>query len=160
MADLNTRTFDWDDEIENEGSEFVILQPGEYFFEVKNFEKGTFPGSQKVPPCNKAILTLAIQDGNGRTLTTIKDDIFLCEATEWRISQFFISVGLKKHGERTKMRWNECIGTKGRVKIRQDKWEGRDGNEMISNRVDKYCDPADIPSLSVPSSSQPGAYEF
>lgn len=148
MADLNQiRTFDWDDEIENEGTEFMnLVNGGTYFFEVTKFERGVFPGSAKIPPCNKAALTLTVKDENGR-VAIVNDDIFLCDVTEWRISQFFISIGLKKHGEKTKMRWGEVVGCKGMFKVRHDKWTGKDGVERVSYRVDKYMDPADIPSV-------------
>ena len=45
------------DEIEND-NEFQILPDGDYNFTVTGFERGRHQGSAKLPPCNKAIITL------------------------------------------------------------------------------------------------------
>ena len=45
---------DWDDAIENDGQEFIVLPEGDYNFTVTDFERGRFPGGQKIPVCNKA----------------------------------------------------------------------------------------------------------
>ena len=52
---------DWDDAIENDGQEFVTLEEGDYNFTVTGFERGRFPGSAKLPACNKATLTPAVR---------------------------------------------------------------------------------------------------
>ena len=53
------REFGWDDEIEND-NEFQILPDGDYNFTVTGFERGRHQGSAKLPPCNKAIITLNV----------------------------------------------------------------------------------------------------
>ena len=55
----NNAVLDWNDIIEDDGQEFVLLEEGDYNFIVRDFERGRFPGSAKLPACNKAILTLA-----------------------------------------------------------------------------------------------------
>ena len=60
MADLMERELGWNDEIENDGQAFSILQEGDYHFGVLSFERARHNGSDKIPPCNKAVLTLAI----------------------------------------------------------------------------------------------------
>ena len=59
MADYinNNAGMDWDDAIENDGQEFIILPEGDYNFMVTGFERGRFPGSAKIPACNKATIT-------------------------------------------------------------------------------------------------------
>ena len=52
---------DWNDAIENDGQEFVTLEEGDYNFTVTGFERGRFPGSVKIPPCNKAAITIAVE---------------------------------------------------------------------------------------------------
>ena len=47
----------WDDEIQNEGG-YEVLPEGDYTFRVEKFERARHAGSEKIPPCNKAILTL------------------------------------------------------------------------------------------------------
>lgn len=51
----------WDDQIENDGQEFIILPEGGYNFTVTEFERGRFPGSAKIPACNKVTLTLEVK---------------------------------------------------------------------------------------------------
>lgn len=60
MADYinNNAGMDWDDAIENDGQEFIILPEGDYNFTVTDFERGRFPGSAKMSACNKATLSL------------------------------------------------------------------------------------------------------
>ena len=63
MADKNM--MDWNDTIESDGQEFVLLDEGDYNFTVTNFERGRFPGGQKVPACNKATITVQIKTAEG-----------------------------------------------------------------------------------------------
>ena len=51
----------WNDVIENDSPEFVILPDGDYNFEVVDFERGRHNGSEKLPPCNKAIVHIRIE---------------------------------------------------------------------------------------------------
>ena len=62
---LDNNIMDWGDTIENDGQEFVVLPEGDYTFTVTNFERGRFPGSAKIPPCNKATLTIQIDNDKG-----------------------------------------------------------------------------------------------
>ncbi|MDY0338754.1 MAG: hypothetical protein RBQ78_03160, partial [Acholeplasmataceae bacterium] len=75
---------DWDDSIETDGQEFILLPDGEYNYRVTNFERGRFPGGPKVPPCNKAILTLQVETPEG--IAVVKFDLLLYRTLEWRIS--------------------------------------------------------------------------
>ena len=54
------RELDWNDTIEKDGDEFVLLPEGDYDFEVISFERGRHPGSEKLPPCNKATLSIKL----------------------------------------------------------------------------------------------------
>ena len=61
MADME-REFNWDDTIEKDSTDFVLLQEGDYDFEVESYERARHGGSEKLPPCNKAVLKLRIPD--------------------------------------------------------------------------------------------------
>ena len=63
--DMNARELSWEDEIQNEESPFQLLPAGEYTFQVERFERARHSGSEKVPPCNKAVLTLAVKGPGG-----------------------------------------------------------------------------------------------
>ena len=75
---------DWDSAIETDGQEFITLEEGDYNFEITNFERGRFPGSQKIPACNKAAITAVVRTPDG--IATVKFDLILYRSLEWRIS--------------------------------------------------------------------------
>ena len=119
------RELGWDDEIEKDSGEFILLPEGDYNFTVESFERGRHGGSEKLPACNKAILRLRIDTGEGSAL--INHNLFLHTKTEGMISAFFTSIGQKKKGEKIKMNWNAVVGAKGRCKVGVHEWTGTDG---------------------------------
>lgn len=145
------REFDWDDEISNEGSEFTLLPEGEYEFEVTKVERGRSKGSSKLPACNMAIITLRVSDGRQSTLIT--DQLVLHSKVEWKLCQFFVAIGQKKHGEPLRMNWSAVTGAKGRCKVYVDEWEGRDGSIKKNNKIDRYLDPDEVPVAAAPQQS-------
>lgn len=134
------KILDWDDEIEDDGAqkEFVTLEEGDYEFEVTKFERSHYTPSAnaKTPACNQATITLKVSTKEGDCF--IKDNFPLASTMEWKISSFFRSIGLKKHGEKLKMRWNDSIGETGRAHITQS--EGTKSG-IIFNNVGYYIDP-------------------
>jgi hypothetical protein len=140
----NDAEFGWDDAIENDGPQFVILPEGDYDFEVIDFERGRHNGSEKLPPCNKAIVHIRIQGKEGQTI--IKHQLFLHTRTEGMLCAFFTAIGQRKHGERVTMKWDKVIGSKGRCKVYVDEWTGKEGKPMKSNKIQKFCEPEDAPA--------------
>ena len=140
MADYqnNNMLLDWDDAIESDGQEFVILEEGDYNFTVTDFERGRFPGGPKIPACNKAALTLQVQTADG--IAIIHTDLLLYRSLEWRISAFFRCIGQKKHGERLVMDWNSVKGSRGRAHFKPRAYTDRDGNERQANDLDRFYD--------------------
>lgn len=134
----NNMLMDWGDTIENDGSEFVILAEGDYNFTVTDFERGRFPGSAKIPPCNKAALTLSVDTPEGTA--TVKFDLILYRSLEWRISSFFRCIGQKKHGEKLTMDWTKVVGSRGRAHFKPRTYVGKDGSDKQANDVDKFID--------------------
>ena len=133
-------TFDWDDEILDDGEErdFIVLEPGDYDFEVHSFERAYYtakPGG-KLPDCNEADITIKISTDAGDAY--VKDKMFLVKSCEWKISSFFRSIGMKKQGEKVAMRWEEAIGKTGRCKITKTKGNNDD---VYFNNVKSYIAP-------------------
>ena len=128
----------WDDTIENDGQELVLLEEGDYNFVVTNFERGRFPGGQKIPACNKATITIQITTDEG--LSSIKFDLLLYRTVEWKLSAFFRCIGQKKHGEKLTMNWNTVIGSQGRAHIKQRTYTNNYGEEKVINDVDRFID--------------------
>lgn len=127
----------WGDQIVAEGGEFLLLDEGDYDFTVTAFERGRFPGSAKIPACNKAVLTLTVQTPNGEANT--KYDLILWSSLEWKISEFFRAIGQKKSGEAFVPRWNEVVGSKGRAHFKPRKYL-KNGEERQVNDISKFYD--------------------
>ena len=134
----NERELGWNDEISNDGNEFVLLPPGDYDFTVTDFVRGRHNGSDKLPPCNKAELSLYIQSDKGNV--TIKHNLFLHTKTEGMLSAFFCAIGQKKHGEPCKPNWDKVRGSRGRCKIGIREWENKSGEKMQSNEIKRFYD--------------------
>lgn len=152
MAENIERELGWDDEIERDGGEFILLPEGDYDFTVTAFERGRHDGGKKLPACNKAILDLEIESPEGTV--TIKHNLFLHTQTEGLLSAFFIGIGQKKHGEKIKPNWSAVVGSKGRAKIGIHKWTGQDGDEKTANQVKKFYEPEEAPAAKY----TPGAF--
>lgn len=140
MTDNFEREFNWDDQIEKE-SDFTLLPEGDYDFTVKSFTRGRHNGSDKLLACNKAIIKVEVT--NGTDTTTIEHNFFLHTKCEGILSAFFIAIGQKKHGEPLKMNWNAVTGARGKCKVYIDKWTGKDGAEMQSNKIKRFLEPAE-----------------
>ena len=133
--------FNWDSTIENDGGDFVLLDPGVYPFTVKSLEKSFHNGGGKIPACPKALLTLRV--GEGANVSDVTDSILLDDSLEWKICQFFKAIGARGHGEKYKMNWDSVVGCTGHLEISHREYE-KDGETRKANQVKKYLDPADV----------------
>lgn len=137
MADNRIdRELAWDDFIENDSPDYVILPEGDYDFTVTGFERGRFNGSAKLPPCNKAVLSIKINTPEEET--TITHNLFLHTKTEGLICAFFNSIGQRKKGEKLKMNWNKVIGSEGRCKVGVHTYTKKEGGEGTANDIQKF----------------------
>lgn len=131
------RSFDWDEEISKE-SEFELVPAGDYDFEVVKFERSRSKGSDRLPSSPMAVLTLRVS--NGKESVNVTDYLILHSKTEWKLSQFFRSIGQKKAGEAYRMNWSAVPGARGRCKVKVEKYTTDRGEERESNKIDKYYD--------------------
>ena len=131
----------WDDQIEKDGSDFIVLPEGDYDFVVTEFERGRHPGSEKLPPCNKAVVHLKIEAPEGTTI--IKHNLFLHTITEGMLCAFFTGIGQRKRGERVTMNWNAVVGSTGRAKLVIQNWTNDKGEVIPMNKVKKFYEPAE-----------------
>lgn len=135
------RELGWNDEIENDGSDFVLLPAGEYPFRVTGFERARFapkPGA-KIPACPTAKLAIEI-DGQ----TTLTHNLYLHTKCEGLLCQFFRAIGARKHGERIVMDWGKVVGASGHCVVDVRDWTGRAGETKQSNEIKKFLDPEDV----------------
>lgn len=136
MSEAVERELDWNDEIEKDNGNFILLPEGDYDFAVTKFERARHNGSNKLPACNKAIVTLEINAPEG--MCYIEHNIFLHTKTEGLISAFFLCIGQKKKGEKLQMNWGAVVGATGRCKIGMRTWQNQDGEDRKSNEVKKF----------------------
>lgn len=123
----NNYTLDWNDEINAENA-FVLLPEGDYEFAVTKFERGIQEQTDKLPRCNKAVITFTVFGENDEI--TLIENFQLCGKMEWKISSLFLSVGMKKHGKPLRMDWNGLIGKRGRCRIFVEPYNGKDYNKI------------------------------
>lgn len=147
--EVKGRELGWDDVIEIDDPEYnnVILDEGDYKFKVVDFKRGRTKGSDKMPASNKATLTLSIIELDEPI--NVFADLVLNTKLEWKLSQFFRSIGLKKHGERLSMDWSKVPGAYGYAHIAPRKYKDKDGNEKEVNNVVKFLeyDPSNFTEL-------------
>ena len=112
-------------------------------------------GSEKLPKCPKAELEIELTGPEGTT--RVNHNLFLHQKTEGLLSAFFISIGLKKHGEPLAMNWNAVPGAHGRCKVKIREWTNDKGEVKQSNQIERFLDPEDdVPfTLNEPKNVQP-----
>lgn len=145
----NNGAFGWDDEIKEESS-FTLLPEGNYIFAIKKFEKARYDGGSKIPACPKAIVTFTVTAPDGSSVE-LTENFLLHQKMEWKLSEFFASVGLKKKGEPVRMLWSpELIGKQGVCKLIVHSYK-KDGEDRQINRIDKLYPSYDQPVITPPA---------
>ncbi|MBF0775983.1 hypothetical protein BVE84_05615 [Streptococcus azizii] len=128
------REFGWDDTIQQDAKDFILLPPGDYQFTVTGFERGRHtPNPQnpgKLPECNKAIITVLVETEQGDAIMT--HNLFLHSSTEGMLSAFFGAIGQKKHGEPLRMNWNTVVGSKGVCRVKHREYNDEKYNDIKS----------------------------
>lgn len=158
MAEFNeARELGWDDEIVQESEERLLLPEGDYKFTVKKIERARFSGSAKVKECNQAKITITIHGEEGDT--DIVESIFLLSNFEWKLSQFFLSLGMKKHGEPLRMNWTGAVGKTGNCKVYVNEYISNSGEKRQTNRISKfYAYDKDVDTVIPASPASPAYY--
>lgn len=114
MDDIRGKELGWDEEVEK-GEEFTLLEPGDYDFTIETFERGRYEGSDKVPPCNRALLKVLAT--NGKDSTVISESLLLYDKMQWKLAEFFLSIGAEELEGRVRMNWNMVPQATGRATI-------------------------------------------
>ena len=126
---------DWNARIEDDGSgEFTLLPPGEYTFRVTRLEY------QRSSASNAPMAKVTLEVDYEGELVHVHDYLVLTKKAEWKLSSFFRSVGMKKHGEPFVMNWSRVVGAVGRARLHTEKFTKKDGSEGESNKVRYYID--------------------
>lgn len=112
------RELGWDDSIKNDSS-FVELPPGDYNFTIDHFKRSRSKGGNSIPASNMAIVYFNIHTKDGDAVQ-IRENFILHTKLEWKLSELFCAVGLKKKGEELRMNWNALPGLTGKCQISLD----------------------------------------
>jgi len=129
------REFSWDgDTITADGSDYILLPPGDYNFTISKFDRTRSQGSDKMPPCNMAVVYFEIHSDQGDV--TVRENYLLHSKFEWKLSQLFSSVGLKKKGEPCPLNFNALPGRSGRLKLKHTRGTGEKANNEY-NAIDR-----------------------
>lgn len=138
METIENGCIGWDEEINDSEKQFILLEEGDYNFTVSNFSKEMFPGSAKIPQCNKAVFQLDVESKEGHAYVT--HDLIMHKSLEWKLSSFFRAIGQKKPGESLKPRWNEVVGSSGRAHIVKTTYTNKSGQTKEKNEVQRFYD--------------------
>lgn len=141
------RELGWEDVIQND-SAGGLLPEGEYSFVITAVERARHGGSAKLPPCNKAVVTLALADEAGNA-GQLRHNLFLHSKCEGLLCAFFLAIGLRRHGEPLRMRW-DIVGRRGRCQVSQRSYTGSDGAERKANDIARFLEPAALPAATAP----------
>lgn len=127
MDNTQERELGWEDDITQDGQEYIDIPDGDYDFVIEKVERSRYNGGDKVPACNLAIITIGFLLNGQRVSMT--ERLMLYSKFEWKLSQFFASIGLKQKDQPLKMSWN-ITGYKGRCKVGHKQYDGKTYNEI------------------------------
>ena len=132
MSENEDAIIGWDDEVSNDGN--TLLPDGD---EVEVTVAEVERGYCKDGSTPQVKLTFTAESLKGYGTTTIVDYIKMTRKSEWKLCELFTALGLRKHGERLKLRW-DLNGMKTRATVSVDTYTGRDGDLRKSNKIKKY----------------------
>lgn len=126
MAQDRGTALGWEDEAQVQDNQYDVLPEGEYTYEVVNFRRERFDGSDKMSPCPVAALQLKCTNKQTGITATAFCRLYLNSKVLWRISAFFKSCGLldPNAAEGTNMPmslFGQCVGRTGTVKVKVSK---------------------------------------
>jgi len=143
-------TYGFDDEIENDNSG---LPPGKYPFDVIALNKGFFEGSEKMPECYEATYTIRLKGGPLGDFD-VDERFFLVRKMEWKVCQFFTSIGHRKKGEKINPKWDKAVGASGMCEVSTRKFKNDQGEEREFMNIKAYLPPAEDNDESVTQAAE------
>lgn len=141
----NDGTFDFNATIEVSDNEYVVLEPGNYWFTVDRVDYGTYqsnPSRQKpstIPDgCRTVEVFMSIETPAG--VASVRDRFFMHQSVAWRIGAVHKCLGLIPEDEKNlQMAWDAMPGKSGVCKIKN---QVQNGNTY--NNVDRYIYPSKV----------------
>lgn len=145
MAEMQDVALDWDvceaDPDDGQHGGWTLLPEGFYPFRVEKMERERYQGSQKMPQCPMAKLTLAVAGTDGRE-TAVQQRLYITRNQLWKVSRFMESVGRgRNEAGKVIIDWGGIEGMGGFVKLKVRSYTGRDGQERQTNDVEWFVKP-------------------
>lgn len=145
MAEMQDVALDWDvceaDPDDGQHGGWTLLPEGFYPFRVERMERERYQGSQKMPQCPMAKLTLAVTGADGRD-TAVQQRLYITRNQLWKVSRFMESVGRgRNEAGKVIIDWGGIEGAAGWVKLKVRSYTGRDGQERQTNDVEWFVKP-------------------
>lgn len=108
------KEIDWNDTVEK-GEGYILLPEGDYDFVIESFERGRFDGSDKAPACPRADLKVKVETPEG--ICIMNESLLLYDRMQWKLAEFFLSIGAEEVDGRVKMNWGLVPRATGRATI-------------------------------------------
>lgn len=145
MAEMQDVALDWDvceaDPDDGSHGGWTLLPEGFYPFRVERMERERYQGSQKMPQCPMAKLTLAVTGADGRD-TAVQQRLYITRNQLWKVSRFMEAVGRGRNEQgKVIIDWGGIEGAGGWVKLKVRSYTGRDGQERQTNDVEWFVKP-------------------
>lgn len=145
MAEMQDVALDWDvceaDPDDGSHGGWTPLPEGFYPFRVEKMERERYQGSQKMPQCPMAKLTLAVAGTDGRE-TAVQQRLYITRNKLWKVSRFMEAVGRgRNEAGKVIIDWGGIEGMGGFVKLKVRSYTGRDGQERQTNDVEWFVKP-------------------
>ncbi len=144
----------WDDTINREEQEYILIPEGDYPCQIVNLEKTRHeprPGG-KIPACNKAILTVRVADPATGAPVDLNYNLYLHTSQEWKLCEFFMAIGQKRKGEPLRMNWGLVVGSTATCHVSQSEGRRRDNTTFPRNEITRFYPKEDQPA------QQPGGF--
>lgn len=145
MAEMQDVALDWDvceaDPDDGHHGGWTLLPEGFYPFRVERMERERYQGSQKMPQCPMAKLTLAVAGTDGSE-TQVQQRLYITRNRLWKVSRFMEAVGRGRNADgKVIIDWGGIEGMGGFVKLKVRSYTGRDGQERQTNDVEWFVKP-------------------
>ena len=165
MAEMQDVALDWDvceaDPDDGHHGGWTLLPEGFYPFRVERMERERYQGSQKMPQCPMAKLTLAVAGTDGSE-TQVQQRLYITRNQLWKVSRFMESVGRGRNADgKVIIDWGGIEGAGGFVKLKVRSYTGRDGQERQEQQeawesYDAACGAAAAQAATAPQQQAPG----
>ena len=137
MTSIDNSVMDWNDVIEDDGQEYFLLLKGIITSLLLILKKEDSLVVQKF------LLQIKKQNQfkffSEMGVASMKFDLILSKALNWKLSAFFRSIFQKKVVKIT-MDWNKVLGAKGRAHIKQKVYTNQSNEEKNINDLDYFID--------------------